>query len=36
LGIFVIAIIEGAIILSRSERNVGPLLDAALELEALL
>jgi TetR/AcrR family transcriptional repressor of lmrAB and yxaGH operons len=36
LGIFVIAIIEGAIILSRSEHNVGPLLDAALELEALL
>ncbi|MBK8900698.1 MAG: TetR/AcrR family transcriptional regulator [Anaerolineaceae bacterium] len=36
LGMLVIAIIEGATILSRSERNVGPLLDAALELEALL
>ncbi|GJM41180.1 MAG: putative HTH-type transcriptional regulator YxaF [Ardenticatenaceae bacterium] len=36
LGAVVIALIEGAIILSRSERNVGPLLDAALELEAVL
>jgi TetR/AcrR family transcriptional repressor of lmrAB and yxaGH operons len=36
LGTVVIALIEGAIILSRSERNVGPLLDAATELEYLL
>lgn len=36
LGAVVIALIEGAIILSRSERNVGPLLDAATELERLL
>ncbi|MCA9968809.1 MAG: TetR/AcrR family transcriptional regulator [Anaerolineales bacterium] len=32
----VIALIEGAIILSRSERNVAPLLDAATELAGLL
>lgn len=32
----VIALIEGAIILSRTERNVAPLLDAASELENLL
>lgn len=31
-----IALIEGAIILSRSERDVAPLLDAAIELETLL
>lgn len=36
LAAVVIALIEGAIILSRSERNVGPLLDAATELEQLL
>jgi TetR/AcrR family transcriptional repressor of lmrAB and yxaGH operons len=36
MGTVVIALIEGAIILSRSERNVGPLLDAALALERLL
>ena len=36
LAVVTIALIEGAIILSRSERNVGPLLDAAVELECLL
>ncbi|MBK8986903.1 MAG: TetR/AcrR family transcriptional regulator [Chloroflexi bacterium] len=36
LAVVTIALIEGAIILSRSERNVGPLLDAAVELERLL
>ncbi len=36
LASVVIALIEGAIILSRSERNVAPLLDAATELERLL
>jgi TetR/AcrR family transcriptional repressor of lmrAB and yxaGH operons len=36
LAAVVIAAIEGAIILSRSERNVAPLLDAATELERLL
>lgn len=36
LAAVVIAVIEGAIILSRSERNVAPLLDAATELERLL
>jgi TetR/AcrR family transcriptional regulator, lmrAB and yxaGH operons repressor len=36
LAAVVIALIEGAIILSRSERNVAPLLDAATELEQLL
>ena len=36
LGRVVISLIEGAIILSRTERNVAPLLDAATELEALL
>ncbi|MFO7538461.1 MAG: TetR/AcrR family transcriptional regulator [Chloroflexota bacterium] len=36
LGSIIISLIEGAIILSRTERNVGPLLDAAVELEALL
>ncbi|MBI1299177.1 TetR family transcriptional regulator [bacterium] len=36
LAAVVIGLIEGSIILSRSERNVGPLLDAATELEVLL
>lgn len=36
LAAVTIALIEGAIILSRSERNVGPLLEAAVELERLL
>ena len=36
LGTMVISLIEGAIILSRTEQNVGPLLDAAIELETLL
>ncbi len=36
LAAIVISAIEGAIILSRTERNVGPLLDAATELEILL
>lgn len=36
LAVVTISLIEGAIILSRSERNVGPLLDAAVELERLL
>lgn len=36
LAAITIALIEGSIILSRSERNVGPLLDAAVELERLL
>jgi TetR/AcrR family transcriptional repressor of lmrAB and yxaGH operons len=36
LATVVIALIEGAIILSRSERNVAPLLNAATELEILL
>jgi TetR/AcrR family transcriptional repressor of lmrAB and yxaGH operons len=36
LAVVTIALIEGAIILSRSERNVAPLLDAAVALERLL
>ena len=36
LSKIVIALIEGAIILSRTERNVAALLDAAAELELLL
>lgn len=36
LASLVIAVIEGAIILSRSQRNVAPLLDAATEIELLL
>lgn len=36
LAKLVIALIEGAIILSRTERNVAALLDAAVELELLL
>lgn len=36
LAALVISTIEGAIILSRSERTVRPLLDAATELETLL
>lgn len=36
LAKMVIALIEGAIILSRTERNVAALLDAAAELELLL
>lgn len=36
LATVVIALIEGAIILSRSERDVAPLLDVAAELEWLL
>lgn len=36
LAVVTIALIEGAIILSRSERNVSPLLDAAVALECLL
>lgn len=36
LGRFTIAMFEGAILLSRSEQNVTPLLDAATELAVLL
>jgi TetR/AcrR family transcriptional regulator, lmrAB and yxaGH operons repressor len=36
LAVVTIGLIEGAIILSRSERNVGPLLDVAVEVERLL
>lgn len=36
LARLVIALIEGSIILSRSEQNVTPLLDAATEIEQLL
>lgn len=36
LATVVISVIEGAIILSRNERNVKPILDAAAELETLL
>lgn len=36
LAVVIIALIEGAIILSRSERDMAPLLNAATELELLL